>query len=126
MRIEACTSASDATPSLDVAAREELRETYAELRRIGADVADLGLRLEAGRHYDLANFDDEAMLERAAEDYYRLGKRRGLRRDYAAAQLRRNGTLIAAMLVQQGALSLRIWTGEGPSIEAMRTAVRRD
>ncbi len=29
------------------------------------------------------------------------------------------------MLVQQGALSLRIWTGEDPSIEAMRAAVRR-
>jgi shikimate dehydrogenase len=29
------------------------------------------------------------------------------------------------MLVQQGALSMRIWTGEEPSIEAMRTAVRR-
>jgi shikimate dehydrogenase len=28
------------------------------------------------------------------------------------------------MLVQQGALSLRIWTGEGPSLEAMRAAVR--
>ena len=70
---------------------------------IARKIADLGLRLEAGRHYDLASFDDEAMLERAAEDYYRLGKRRGLRRDYAAAQLRRNGTLIAAMLVQQGA-----------------------
>ena len=29
------------------------------------------------------------------------------------------------MLVQQGALSLRIWTGEEPSIEAMRSAVRQ-
>jgi shikimate dehydrogenase len=29
------------------------------------------------------------------------------------------------MLVQQGALSLTIWTGEEPDIEAMRTAVRR-
>jgi shikimate dehydrogenase len=29
------------------------------------------------------------------------------------------------MLVQQGALSLRIWTGEEPSIEAMRTGARR-
>lgn len=28
------------------------------------------------------------------------------------------------MLVQQGALSLRIWTGQEPSIEAMRSAVR--
>jgi shikimate dehydrogenase len=30
------------------------------------------------------------------------------------------------MLVQQGALSLRIWTGQEPSIEAMRTGARRD
>jgi shikimate dehydrogenase len=29
------------------------------------------------------------------------------------------------MLVQQGALSLRIWTGEEPSLEAMRAAVRQ-
>jgi shikimate dehydrogenase len=29
------------------------------------------------------------------------------------------------MLVQQGALSLRIWTGEEPSLEAMRAAVHR-
>ncbi len=29
------------------------------------------------------------------------------------------------MLVQQGALSLRIWTGETPSLEAMRAAVHR-
>jgi shikimate dehydrogenase len=29
------------------------------------------------------------------------------------------------MLVHQGALSLRIWTGEEPSIEAMRTGARR-
>jgi shikimate dehydrogenase len=29
------------------------------------------------------------------------------------------------VLVRQGALSLRIWTGEEPSLEAMRTAVRR-
>ena len=29
------------------------------------------------------------------------------------------------MLVQQGAISLRIWTGEEPSLEAMRTGARR-
>lgn len=34
----------NATPSLDAAAREELREAYAELRRIGADVADATIR----------------------------------------------------------------------------------
>ena len=31
-------------PALDVAAREELREAYAELRRIGAEVGDPGIR----------------------------------------------------------------------------------
>ncbi|MGB4777096.1 LuxR C-terminal-related transcriptional regulator [Microbacterium sp.] len=35
-------------PSLDVAAREELREAYAELRRIGADVTDPALRERLG------------------------------------------------------------------------------
>ncbi|PZU48824.1 MAG: DNA-binding protein [Microbacterium sp.] len=31
-------------PAVDVSTREELRETYAELRRIGAEVADAGIR----------------------------------------------------------------------------------
>ena len=57
-------------------------------------IKDLGLRLEAERDYELASFDDADMIERAAEDYYRLGRRRGLMRDYAAAEMRRNGTLI--------------------------------
>ena len=38
----------------------------------------------------------------AAAAYYRLGRRRGLTRDYAAAEMRRNGTLIGAMLVREG------------------------
>jgi len=42
------------------------------------------------------------MITRAAEEYYRLGRRRGLMRDFAAAELRRNGTLIGAMLVREG------------------------
>jgi malate dehydrogenase (oxaloacetate-decarboxylating)(NADP+) len=42
------------------------------------------------------------VIDRAAEAYYRLGRRRGLERDYAAAEVRRNGTLIAAMLLRQG------------------------
>ena len=65
-------------------------------------IKDLGLRLEAERDYELASFDDADMIERAAEDYYRLGRRRGLMRDYAAAEMRRNGTLIGAMLVREG------------------------
>ena len=49
-----------------------------------------------------SSFDDEALIGPAAEAYYQLGKRRGLERDYAAAEMRRNGTLIGAMLVREG------------------------
>lgn len=37
-------SAPEAAPVLDVVIREELREAYAELRRIGAEVSDAGIR----------------------------------------------------------------------------------
>ena len=43
-RMRSLAPASPAAPAVDVAAREELRETYAELRRIGADVVDAGIR----------------------------------------------------------------------------------
>ncbi len=69
---------------------------------IGAKIAQLGLRLGLERDYDVVSFDDEALIERAAEAYYQQGKRRGLMRDYAAAEMRRNGTLIGAMLVREG------------------------
>ncbi|MFO1075832.1 MAG: phosphate acyltransferase, partial [Geminicoccaceae bacterium] len=69
---------------------------------IEAKVRDLGLRLEVGRDVDIVSYDDEAFIAKAAEDYYQLGRRNGLARDYAAAELRRNGTLIAAMLVREG------------------------
>ncbi|MFQ8433190.1 NADP-dependent malic enzyme [Amaricoccus sp. W119] len=69
---------------------------------IARKITDLGLRLEAGRDYDLASYDDDAMIERAAGSYYALGKRLGMRPDYAAAEVRRNGTLIAALLLREG------------------------
>ena len=50
----------------------------------------------------MVGFDDREFIDRAAEAYYRLGRRRGLTRDYAAAEMRRNGTLIGAMLVREG------------------------
>jgi malate dehydrogenase (oxaloacetate-decarboxylating)(NADP+) len=69
---------------------------------IQAKIRDVGLRLEAERDYEVASFDDAAFVEPAAEAYYQLGKRRGLTREYAAAEMRRNGTLIGAMLVREG------------------------
>jgi malate dehydrogenase (oxaloacetate-decarboxylating)(NADP+) len=62
----------------------------------------LGLRLEAGRDYDVIGFDDADFVASAAEAYYQRNKQAGLTRDYAAAEMRRNGTLIGAMLVREG------------------------
>src|SRR3954468_12693086 len=65
-------------------------------------IRDLGLRIQPGRDVEVVSLDDEAVIGPVAEDYYRLGRRRGLERDFAAAEVRRNGTLIAAMLLRQG------------------------
>jgi malate dehydrogenase (oxaloacetate-decarboxylating)(NADP+) len=65
-------------------------------------VRELGLHIEIGRDYEVADFDDDAMIGQAAELYYQLRRRRGLARNYAVAEMRRNSTLIGAALVRQG------------------------
>jgi malate dehydrogenase (oxaloacetate-decarboxylating)(NADP+) len=65
-------------------------------------IKSLGLRIQPGRDVEIASFDDEGFLKEAAEAYYQLRKRRGLSRDVAAAEIRRNGTLIGAMLLRAG------------------------
>ena len=55
-----------------------------------------------GKDYEVADFDDDAMINEAAELYYQLRRRRGLARNYAVAEMRRNSTLIGAALVRQG------------------------
>src|SRR5918997_759205 len=69
---------------------------------IAARIKTLGLRLQLGRDAQIANFEDEAFLQTATDTYYQLRKRQGLSRDFAAAEVRRNGTLIAAVLLGQG------------------------
>src|SRR4051812_5346575 len=69
---------------------------------ISAKLRDLGLRIQIGREVELIGLDDEAFVTEAAESYYQLGKRRGLSRATATAEMRRNGTLIGAMLVRTG------------------------
>ena len=62
---------------------------------------ELGLHLQAGKDYEVADFDDDAMINEAAEMYYQLRRRRGLARNYAVAEMRRNTTLIGATLVRR-------------------------
>ena len=63
---------------------------------------ELGLHIQAGKDYEVADFDDDAMINEAAELYYQLRRRGGLARNYAVAEMRRNSTLIGAALVRQG------------------------
>ena len=81
---------------------------------IRGKIKDLGLRLEVERDYELASFDDAEMIEQLAEQYYRLGSRSGLTRDYAAAEMRRNGTLIAAMLLRDARADAMLCGTFGP------------
>ena len=90
---------------------------------IQAKVRDLGLRLTAGRDYEVVGFDDREFLDQAAAAYYRLGRRRGLTRDYAAAEMRRNGTLIGAMLVRDGRADGMLCGTSGPYASHLKYVV---
>ncbi|MDQ2801521.1 MAG: NADP-dependent malic enzyme, partial [Pseudomonadota bacterium] len=63
---------------------------------------ELGLRVRDGEDFEVQSFEDDAALGDAAETYYQAQRRRGITRDYAHLEMRRNRTLIGAMLVRQG------------------------
>ena len=66
---------------------------------ISAKIRELGLRVRLGEDVEVASIDDEALIGRVAAEYSRLGD---AGRD--AAGLRGDGTLIAALLLRQGAV----------------------
>jgi malate dehydrogenase (oxaloacetate-decarboxylating)(NADP+) len=68
---------------------------------IAHKVRDFGLRIEPGQDFEVVDFDDQQAVD-MADTYYRLRRRHGVLRDMAAAEVRRNATLIAAMLVREG------------------------
>jgi malate dehydrogenase (oxaloacetate-decarboxylating)(NADP+) len=67
---------------------------------IRSKIGELGLRLIDGRDYQVVSVDDEAHLIELAEDYYQLRRRQGVARNTALAEMRRNNTLIGAMLLR--------------------------
>ncbi len=69
---------------------------------IETKIRDLGLRVRAGQDFELVSLDGAADANQAAEEYYRLGRRRGVTRAHAEIEMRSNATLLAAMLVHQG------------------------
>jgi malate dehydrogenase (oxaloacetate-decarboxylating)(NADP+) len=62
----------------------------------------LGLRLKAGVDFELINPEWDVRYREYWEDYHRIAGRRGVSVDYAKLEMRRQNTLIGAMMVQRG------------------------
>jgi malate dehydrogenase (oxaloacetate-decarboxylating)(NADP+) len=69
---------------------------------IEAKVRELGLRLSPGRDVEVIHASDSRLTEPLAADFYKMRSRHGVSREEAKAEMRRNGTLIGAMLLRRG------------------------
>ena len=61
-----------------------------------------GLRLQAGRDYDVVNTDHDHRYRDYWQTYHRLMARRGVTQQFAKIEMRRRLTLIGAMMVHKG------------------------
>ena len=61
-----------------------------------------GLRIAAGRDFDVVNPEDDPRFRDYWTEYHRLAERRGVSVPYAQMEMRRETTLIAAMLMHRG------------------------
>jgi len=64
--------------------------------------ATLGLRMQAGRDFDLVNPESDPRYRDYWTSYHRLTERRGVSPEYAKIEMRRRLTLIGAMLIHKG------------------------
>jgi len=69
---------------------------------IASRIERAGLRLEAGRDYEVTNPEDDTRFRQYWEAYHRMNARDGVTPDMAKATLRRSNTTIAAMMVRLG------------------------
>src|SRR4051812_23513569 len=70
---------------------------------IATRVERLGLRMRAGRDFDLIDPDNDPRYRDYWTEYHRIAARRGVTPGIARAEMRREPTLIGAMLVHMGA-----------------------
>jgi malate dehydrogenase (oxaloacetate-decarboxylating)(NADP+) len=69
---------------------------------INERIRAFGLRLQAGRDFELVDPDTDARVAKAAQGYHHLARRRGVTPAAAELALRRQPTVMAAMLVHRG------------------------
>ena len=65
-------------------------------------VAKFGLRLEAGRDYDLVNTENDHRYRNYWQKYHQMTARKGVTAQLAKIEMRRRLTLIGAMLLETG------------------------
>ena len=70
--------------------------------QITARIDKLGLRLVAGRDYEIINIDDDPRYRDYWMTYHRLTERKGVTIQFAKIEMRRRLTLVAAMLLHKG------------------------
>jgi malate dehydrogenase (oxaloacetate-decarboxylating)(NADP+) len=61
-----------------------------------------GLRIKAGRDFELTNPEDDPRFRDYTVEYHRLTERKGVSPKYARLEMRRRTTLIGAMMVHKG------------------------
>ena len=69
---------------------------------IAARIERAGLRLQAGRDFEVVNPEDDTRFRQYWETYHRLNARDGVTPDMAKATVRRSNTTIAALMVHLG------------------------
>ena len=69
---------------------------------ITARIEKLGLRLQAGRDYEIVNIDDDPRYRDYWQTYHRLTERKGVTEQFAKIEMRRRLTLITSMLLYKG------------------------
>jgi len=69
---------------------------------VDARIREFGLRLELDRDYEIVDPQDPIVHRTAAEAYYQLARRDGVSLSKADAEVRGNGTLLAALRLRLG------------------------
>jgi malate dehydrogenase (oxaloacetate-decarboxylating)(NADP+) len=65
-------------------------------------IEKFGLRMEAGRDFEIVNPESDPRYREVWTEYYRIMRRRGISPDDAKAHVRQSTTLIGAMLLHRG------------------------
>jgi malate dehydrogenase (oxaloacetate-decarboxylating)(NADP+) len=69
---------------------------------INMRIKKMGLRLEAGKNFEIVDPEDDARFTESWTEYYRLKGRDGITPTIAKAMVRKHNTLIAVLLLKRG------------------------